>query len=60
MDDKYRGMTVNERLFVSGEIDAFDIAVRENNKEEVVRILSKVEITDVTAIEEILLSLGIV
>jgi hypothetical protein len=46
MDDKYAGMTVNERLFVSGLLDEFERGVREKDKELVVKILKEVELTD--------------
>ncbi len=46
MDNKYAGMTVNERLYVSGLLDEFEKAVSEKNTDEVVRILRKVELTD--------------
>jgi hypothetical protein len=44
MDSKYTGMTVNERLYVSGLIDEFDKAVSEKNTTEVIRILHMVEL----------------
>jgi hypothetical protein len=47
MDNKYAGMTVNERLYVSGLLDAFEKAVGEKNTNEAVRILKEVELTDV-------------
>ena len=46
MDNKYAGMTVNERLYVSGLIDEFDRAVSEKNTDAVVRILKEVELTE--------------
>lgn len=46
MDNKYAGMTVNERLCVSGLIDEFDKAVEEKNREEAIRVLKEVELTD--------------
>ena len=60
MDYKYKGMTVNERLYVSGLMEAFDEAVRVNDSEEVSKILKKVEITDEAAIEAILKDLGLI
>ena len=45
MENKYAGMTVNERLYVSGLIDEFDKAVGEKNIHESIRILKKVELT---------------
>jgi hypothetical protein len=41
MENKYAGMTVNERLYVSGLLDEFEKAVSEKNTDEAVRILKK-------------------
>lgn len=49
----YGGMTVNERLYVSGLTDAFDKAVENKNTEEVISIPKKVELDD-TNIDDIL------
>jgi hypothetical protein len=46
MENKYVGMTVNERLYVSGLMDAFDKAVEEKNVDRVRSILEKVELTE--------------
>ena len=46
MDNKYAGMTVNERIYVSGLWDKFDKAIEEKNVDEVISILKKVELTD--------------
>ena len=46
MDNKYAGMTVNERLYVAGLLDEFEKAVSDKNTEKVIRILKKVELTD--------------
>ena len=46
MDYKYAGMTVNERLHVAGLFREFEKAIDENNKEEAIRILKEVELTD--------------
>jgi hypothetical protein len=46
MDDKYRGMTVNERLWVSGLMDEFDKAVEEKDIDRVVSVLKEVELTE--------------
>lgn len=46
MDNKYAGMTVNERLYASGLMDECDKTVSEKNIAEVVRILKEVELTD--------------
>jgi hypothetical protein len=58
MDNKYAGMTVNERLYASGLMDEWDKAVSEKNTTEVVRILKDVELTDEN-IRPILESLGL-
>jgi len=60
MDAKYRGMTVNERLYVSGLMEEFDNAVKGNNIGKVIKILNKVEITEMSAIEPILKQLGLI
>ncbi|CAG5068874.1 hypothetical protein DYBT9623_01606 [Dyadobacter sp. CECT 9623] len=54
MDQKYKGMTVNERLYISGLMDEFDLAVKENNTAKIIEILKKVEITDFDALYQIL------
>ncbi len=46
MDNKYAGMTVNERLYVSGLLDAFDEAISKKNTKGVISILKEVELTD--------------
>jgi iron uptake system EfeUOB component EfeO/EfeM len=46
MDNKYAGMTVNERLYVSGLMDEFDDAVKKKDIEKVRAILEKVELTE--------------
>ena len=56
--NQFTGMTVNERLYVSGLIDAFDKAVEEKKTDEVISILRKVELTD-ESIEPILKNLGL-
>jgi ABC-type sugar transport system ATPase subunit len=40
----YAGMTVNERLYVSGKMDKFDKAVSQKNVKEVVKILKSVDL----------------
>jgi hypothetical protein len=59
MDNQYKGMTVNERLYVSGFMEEFDSAVKEKDIEKVVRILKEVEITDTSSIKPILEELGL-
>jgi molecular chaperone GrpE (heat shock protein) len=46
MDNKYAGMTVNERLWVSGLMDEFERAISQKNTDEAVRILTEVELTE--------------
>ncbi len=46
MQNKYAGMTVNERLYVSGLMDDFDEAVKKKQSEKVRNILEKVELTE--------------
>lgn len=58
MNNKYAGMTVNERLYVSGLMEAFDKAVKEKDINNVVSILQKVELKTVS-IEPILKQLGL-
>ncbi|MCA9436351.1 MAG: hypothetical protein KC978_11230 [Candidatus Omnitrophica bacterium] len=41
----YAAMTVNERLFVSGKLDAFDKAVAEKNQQEIESILESVDLS---------------
>lgn len=58
MDNKYAGMTVNERLYVSGLIEEFEKAVGEKNTDDAVRILKEVELTEAN-IKPILEKLGL-
>jgi len=60
MDIQYKGMTVNERLYVSGLMEKFYKAAEVKDVEKVIEILKKVEITDELAIEPILEGLGLV
>lgn len=59
MDSKYAGMTVNERLYVSGLMNKFDKAVKEKNVDKVISILHEVELTDEKLINPILKQLGL-
>lgn len=43
---KYKGMTVNERLYVSGQMDAFDKAVKDRDIPKVRIILENVELNE--------------
>jgi hypothetical protein len=58
MSNQYGGMTVNERLYVSGLIDKFDLAVKEKKIDEVISILRQVNLDDKN-IEVIIVSLGL-
>lgn len=58
MDNKYIGMTVNERLYVSGLLQEFDNAVEKKDAGKVISILKKVELTD-PSINPILERLGL-
>ncbi|MDY0078890.1 MAG: hypothetical protein RBR87_16600 [Bacteroidales bacterium] len=55
---KYKGMTVNERLYLSGFMDEYDKAVKEKNVEKIREILQKVELNEIS-IEPILEQLGL-
>jgi len=55
---KYQGMTVNERLYVSGLMDAFDKAVKVKDIQKVNSILENVELNEVS-IKPILKDLGL-
>ena len=59
MDNKYKGMTVNERLYISGLMDEFDQAVKKDDIDKVVNILKKIEITEQSAIKPILKEFGL-
>ena len=54
----YSGMTVNERLYLSGKLDKFDNAVSQKNVNEVVKILKEVDLK-IESIIPILESLGL-
>jgi iron uptake system EfeUOB component EfeO/EfeM len=58
MENKYAGMTVNERLFVSGLMDEFDRAVEARDVDRIRSILGDVELTE-ESIEPILEQLGL-
>ena len=46
MDNKYAGMTVNERLYTSNLDDVFDKAVALKDVEKIILIRKKVELSD--------------
>lgn len=58
MDSKYLGMTLNERLYVSGLMDEFDRAVKEYDVVHVRDILNRVELSE-DSILPILKQLGL-
>jgi hypothetical protein len=45
MDNKYKGMTVNERLWASGFMTEFEKAIKNKDVSKVRWILEKVELT---------------
>lgn len=58
MDNQYAGMTVNERLYVSGLLENFDKAVKERDIEKIISILKKIKLTD-ESINPILEQMGL-
>jgi hypothetical protein len=56
--ENYSGMTVNERLFAAGLIEAFDAAIACQNRTKIVQILDGVGLTrdDVEKIVELTMS----
>lgn len=58
-ENKYSGMTVNERLYISGLMNEFDKAVREKNIEKIKSIFKEVELTDDITIIAILKQIGL-
>ncbi len=56
---KYKGMTVNERLYVSGLMDEFDKAVKEKDIAKVKAILKSVELNE-ESVKPILQELGMI
>lgn len=42
----YSGMTVNEHLFTSGQMQAFDQAARARNRQAMIDILKSVDVSD--------------
>lgn len=59
MTEKYKGMTVNERLYLSGLMGKFDELVRTENVDELKKILDKVEIIDETLKSSIIEGFGL-
>jgi hypothetical protein len=58
INNQHGGMTVNERLYVSGLMDTFDKAIEEENVDQIILILKKIELTDLS-INPILESYGL-
>jgi len=54
----YRRMTLNERLFAAGKLDAFDAAVAERDFDRLIGLLASVHVTDPEAVAQTLLALG--
>lgn len=44
-------MTLNERLFTAGMLDAFDQAVRDSDRDKMIAFLANVEIDEIQARE---------
>lgn len=59
MTEKYKGTTVNERLYLGGFMDQFDEFVRTKNIDGIKNILAKVEITDESSVRSIIEGLGL-
>ena len=55
----YKGMTVNERLFLSGRMDEFDALVRAKDVNGLKALLKDVEITDESSMRAIIEWLGL-
>ena len=55
----YKGMTVNERLFLSGRMDEFDALVRAKDVNGLKALLKDVEITDESNVRVIIEQLGL-
>jgi hypothetical protein len=58
MTEDYHGMTVNERLVVSGLLTEFDEAKKRKDKNTVIEILRRVRVGE-DSIREILTQFGI-
>lgn len=59
MTEKYKGMTVNERLYLGCFMNQFDEFVRTKNVDGIKNILAKVEITDESSVRSIIEGLGL-
>ena len=58
MESIYSGMTVNERLYMSGLSNDFHNAIKENNIKKVLEIFKRIELNEVS-IKPILKGLGL-
>ncbi len=58
-NNKYKGMTVNERLYVSGLMEEFDKAIKNKDIDKVKLILKKVGLKE-PSIKPILESYGLI
>ncbi len=45
-ENRYGGMTANERLYFSGLMDKYDTAIERKNTAEVIAILKEVELSE--------------
>lgn len=58
MKSKYLGMTVNERLYLSGLMTDFDFYLKQKDVEKIINVLRKIELEE-SSISEIMNSLGL-
>ena len=58
MKSKYLGMTVNERLYLSGLMTDFDFYLKQKDVEKIINVLRKIELEE-SSISEIRNSLGL-
>jgi len=49
--NKYQGMTVNERLYVSGLFKEYEEAVEQKNASRIKHILEQLELTDLSIMQ---------
>lgn len=59
MNQKYIGMTVNERLYVGGLMREFDTAIKKGDVKKIIAILNEVDIVDDEAVNQILQTFGL-
>lgn len=60
MEDKYFGMTINERLYESHLIYDFDKAIKDRNAEKLKSLLIEIGIIDEVSINTVLSQAGVV